>query len=147
MLQSDNFSQAELERSDTARKRGIDNSIPPTLHSNANRLLETLECARAINKRRMKVQSGYRCSALNKAVGGAAGSRHQECLAADVNVQGMSPRALYNSLKSATFPFHKIILEFDRWVHISAPRDGEAPLRQFLIASRVGGQVKYELDN
>lgn len=45
------------------------------------------------------ILSGCRCAAHNKAVGGAEHSTHLQGKAADIRVEGCSPRALYDEAK------------------------------------------------
>ena len=40
----------------------------------------------------VRINSGYRCSAHNRAVGGATGSRHTKGQAADISVSGVEPK-------------------------------------------------------
>lgn len=69
-----------------------------------DKLLLALEQLRtAIGDKPIIVDSGYRCAAKNKAVGGASNSRHLQGMAADIRVNGMSPIEVYNTAK--TIPF------------------------------------------
>lgn len=54
-------------------------------------LVEVLEAIRTRLDRAVTVNSGYRTEAKNKAVGGAAYSRHKYGMAADISVKGISP--------------------------------------------------------
>ena len=56
-------------------------------------LVEVLEKLRTHFGRPVRVLSGYRTEAKNKAVGGAAYSRHKYGMAADIAVEGVSPSA------------------------------------------------------
>jgi uncharacterized protein YcbK (DUF882 family) len=47
------------------------------------------------------VLSGCRCAAHNKAVGGAAGSRHTMGKAADIQIEGMTAREVYAAAMQA----------------------------------------------
>ena len=81
------FTMAELTRSETARKLGLDN-IPPAEHirnieMTVKRLLDPLREAWAIYCARnqfgtpaLRVSSGYRGEAVNRAVGGSKTSAH-----------------------------------------------------------------------
>ncbi|MDR2894599.1 MAG: peptidase M15 [Alistipes sp.] len=79
------FTLDELTLSATAARLGIDNT-PPTaaverLETLAERLLDPV---RELWGGPLAVNSGYRCPALNAAVGGAAGSQHMAGEAADI---------------------------------------------------------------
>lgn len=84
-----NFTIAEFQRSDLARRHGWDNAIPPEYMDNAYRTLEMLERIRTVLWRQagfecpMLISSGYRCLVLNRAVGSADSSSHNLALAAD----------------------------------------------------------------
>lgn len=58
--------------------------------ANLQRLAERLEKVRALVGKPIKITSGYRTAAHNKAVGGAPGSYHLKGMAADIIVPGMS---------------------------------------------------------
>lgn len=86
---TEHFSIAEYERSDTARRHGWDNRIPPGMLGNAARTLDMLERIRKLLWAEkgfecpMHITSGYRCLAVNRAVGSSDGSAHNVALAAD----------------------------------------------------------------
>lgn len=83
------FSLNEFLASSTAAARKISNlpASPAELDrviSNLARLAAALEVLRSKLGRALRVTSGYRCPALNTAVGGAANSRHMQGCAADI---------------------------------------------------------------
>ena len=90
------FSIKELEHSDKAIKLGIDNSIPNELLSNVNKLINTLDIIREKYGKPITVTSGYRCSKLNKAVGGEKTSAHMMANAADITCD--DNKKLYNTI-------------------------------------------------
>ena len=57
-------------------------------------LVEILEKLRIHFNRPVIVNSGYRTEARNRAVGGAAYSQHKYGAAADIRIQGISPKAV-----------------------------------------------------
>src|SRR5687768_12909989 len=90
MQLSEHFTMAEFVESDTATRLGIDNSVPATLLVAAKDTCELLERIRArlsaIAGREIPivVTSGYRCPALNAAVGSNnRTSDHPKAAAAD----------------------------------------------------------------
>lgn len=114
------FTIAELTRSNTATRLGIDNRPPAEAIANMNRLItEVLEPARLKAGVPIMVNSGYRCKALNAAVGGVARSYHLAGRAADIttgNTEGN--RALYRILKE--LPHTELILERGgSWIHVA----------------------------
>ena len=58
-------------------------------------LLDILEHLRAHFGRSIKVNSGFRCSWRNAAVGGASKSKHLHGMAADIVISGVSPDDVY----------------------------------------------------
>ena len=79
------FRLSEFSRSSTADSKGIDNSVPeeliPSLKNLCQQVLEPLRQHFGIP---VVISSGYRCPALNQAVGGVANSQHQQGEAADI---------------------------------------------------------------
>lgn len=79
----------EFTRSDTAAASGIDNSLPDELQPQATATAEMLERireflgVRAGRVCRINLSSGYRCMALNMAVGRSSTSDHVRAMAAD----------------------------------------------------------------
>lgn len=122
MQLSKNFALADLTHSDTAKARGIDNSLPPYLISNAKALAERLQLIRDALGVSITISSGYRCPELNKAVGGSKASQHQLCLAADIHAKGYTAQQLFEFISGSNFGFDQLILERvggKEWVHIS----------------------------
>lgn len=79
------FTITELCHSDVAKAKGIDNSPTTEVRANLVALIETLlDPLREAWKSPIKVTSGYRCAALNKAVGGSSTSAHLYGCAADI---------------------------------------------------------------
>lgn len=132
---SQHFTLGELTLSQTAARRGIDNTPPPDVRRNLGRLALILEGVRALVGRPIVISSGYRSPAVNRAVGGATNSAHLTGLAADINCPGLSPAALAAIIKTSTIKYDQLILEFDQWVHIGL---SEAAPRFQLLTIRTG---------
>ncbi len=116
------FTVAELCKSDTADRKGIDNKIPKNLVSNVQALVDNvLDPLREAYGKPIKVNSGFRSPALNKAVGGSATSDHMQGRAADIT--GGSPaenKKLFNLVQSIGLSFDQLIDEKNfAWVHVS----------------------------
>ena len=127
------FSFQEMERSDTAVRYAIDNSIPENLKNNVARLVDNvLDPLREAWGRPLAVSSGYRCPALNKAVGGSATSHHLRGMAADITTgNNADNRRLFQLIINLKLPFTQLIDERDfSWVHVSY--DPENVKRQVL---------------
>ena len=121
------FTLAEMLRSDTAAKKGIDNT--PTWDDVAHLLdlTETiLDPLRAAWGKAVRVSSGFRCSRLNTAVGGARKSVHMIGYAADLQTSGSFDKFwnfVLDWLSKSGTKFDQVIVEKDtrtgaRWVHI-----------------------------
>ena len=68
----------------------------------------------------LHVTSAYRCARVNGAVPGAAvHSQHQDGLAADTHVDGMTVEQWFQFIKTAGVPFGQLIQEHDLWAHVS----------------------------
>lgn len=85
MQLSPHFTLQELTRSATAERLGIPNAFTADVVDNLQRLCtEVLEPLRAHLGHPIHINSGYRCPALNKAVGGVQNSFHMKGRAADI---------------------------------------------------------------
>jgi len=137
------FTLEEMTASPTARANGIDNT-PTAKQIEALTLLciKTLEPLRVAIGKPIRVNSGYRCRALNKRVGGARTSQHQKGEAADIEVKGMTAQQLFDFILKSGICFDQVIQEFDSWVHISFSATQER--RQAFMARAKNGRTVYE---
>ena len=116
------FTLQELTRSATARRLGIDNTPPASAIRALNDLVDkVLDPLREAWGGPIRVNSGYRCPELNKAVGGTPGSQHQRGEAADITVGSRSGnRRLLALIKRLDLPVDQCIDEKGcRWIHVS----------------------------
>lgn len=112
------FSVAEFVHSDTAEWLGIDNSIDSEEFDNAKDLCcYVLERLRSIVNKPVIINSGYRCSQLNKSVGGAVTSQHLLGQAADIKVEGYSIDELFDIC--CDLPLFDQVINEGSWIHIS----------------------------
>lgn len=124
---SENFFLDEFERSQTAARCGIDNSVKPggPVYDRLKRLSrDILQPLRDHLGKPITISSGYRSVQLNKKVGGAKNSQHCLGLAADIHVAGITDLELAKTISGLfVYPhdYDQLILEFGQWVHISAP--------------------------
>lgn len=136
---SPHFSLAELTSSDTAVRRGIDNSPSAEAMSALLRTATGLEGVRALLGVPVLVSSGYRSKALNELVGGQPASQHTKGEAADFTAPLFgSPEKIVARLVKSALAFDQLILEFDRWVHVSFTAK---PRRQALVIDRSGTRL------
>ena len=149
MKLSENFSLAEMTKSQTATRKGIDNK-PSTEHvENLIHLAETvLQPVREHFGKPVAISSGYRSPALCEAIGSSSKSQHAKGEAADFEIHGVDNKELATWISKNT-SFDQLILEFyvpgdpnSGWVHCSAVKAG--PRKQVLKASKVEGKTKYE---
>lgn len=84
MQKSKFFTLEELLRSDTAKRRGIENFPSFEVVEHLNELALSLDGIREAWGSGIRVNSGYRCSVLNIAVGGVPTSVHKLGFAADI---------------------------------------------------------------
>lgn len=78
------FTLNELTYSSTAKKLGIKNQPDLATVERLNYLMQILDYIRKEWGGPIRVSSGYRCKALNKAVGGVSNSNHLYGTAADL---------------------------------------------------------------
>lgn len=132
---TDHFTLDEMVASQTAARRGIDNTPTPEIVVNLTRTAQTLERVRVLlGSRPITVSSGYRSPALNRAVGGAANSAHLRGLAADFICPAYgSPLAICKAIAASNIDFDQVIQE-GTWVHIGLAASGQKNRRQLLTA-------------
>jgi zinc D-Ala-D-Ala carboxypeptidase len=126
MRLSQHFTLEEMTKSQTASRRGIDNTPPPEVVENLKQLCENvLEYIRVRFGKPVNVNSGYRGPKLNKAIGGAKNSQHMTGQAADIEIAGVDNKVLFNWIKD-NVEFDQLILEYYKegvpdsgWVHVS----------------------------
>jgi hypothetical protein len=124
MQLSVHFSLQRLIYSETALRRGIDNTPPVDLLENLSALAHGLEQVQRLLGHPIEISSGYRCAALNAAVGGAPASAHVQGRAADFVCPPFgTPAQIARAIRDSEIAFDTVILEFGEWVHLAfAPR-------------------------
>lgn len=140
---SPNFTLAELTASQTAIRRGIDNTPNQAAIDNLRVLCALLEEIREfLGDRPIHVSSGYRSVQLNAMVGGSIASQHTLGLAADFTCRGFgTPLEVCHAIVDAEIKFDQLIHEFGSWVHVSAALPGTAPRLQILTIDRQGARA------
>ena len=119
------FTVEEMYRSKTATKLGINNK--PSTQQTINLVYlcaYVLEPLRVAMNEPIKIGSGFRSQALNKAVGGVYNSQHMKGQAADLCIDGdiKKGRKWFNYIKDH-LPFDQLIWEHNPktgayWVHV-----------------------------
>ena len=121
---SKDFSYREFERSEVADAKHICNVITSfDVRDSILALTENvLQPLRDAWGKPLKVNSGYRCKALNAAVGGAPTSQHVKGEAADIAAD--DPVKLARLAVKLGLPFDQMIL-YPTFVHFSHKLNGE----------------------
>ena len=126
MKLSPNFSLAELIKSQTATRKGIDNTPSGAHQDNLKKLCENvLQPVRAHFEQVVSVSSGYRSPELCTAIGSKITSQHARGEAADFEIFGVSNKVLADYIHE-TLHYDQLILEYwnesdpnSGWVHCS----------------------------
>lgn len=120
------FSLEEFTHSQTASRMGIDNDLPIALKAAAIRTCQGLEQVRIVlNANAIRISSGYRCKALNDAVGSKDSSQHTKAEAVDFTAPTFGDvRRIVTILRDSELVFDQLIAEYPDstsggWVHIS----------------------------
>lgn len=150
MRLTEHFQLEEFTRSSTAQKYHIDNTPSEQVIKNLRNLCEkVLEPLRQWYGKPIIIGSGYRCPALNKAVGGVSNSQHMKGEAADLHIptikapngtiiQDMATARLWIEHLLEFGRFDQLILEHDKsghyWIHVSLKLD-DSKNRQSYISN------------
>ena len=144
-----NFSLSELTKSQTATRKGIDNTPSPEHQENLRLLCEAvLQPVRDHFSRVVSVSSGYRSPELCTAIGSKITSQHAKGQAADFEIFGVSNKTLADYIDSELH-YDQLILEYwnesdpnSGWVHCSFSEGNNR--KQYLRAYKEDGKTKYE---
>jgi hypothetical protein len=113
------FTLEELTFSSTAQRLAIDNTPSLETVARLTMLAMGLEKVRALLGAPMHIDSGYRCPALNKAVGGVAASAHVDGYAADfICPEYGASLQVARAIAGSDIAFDQCIQE-GSWVHVS----------------------------
>ena len=125
MKLSDHFSLAEFTKSQTAERKGIDNT-PSEEHIEKMKVLceSVLESIRYHFEKPIMINSGYRSPDLCEAIGSKPTSQHAKGEAADIEIPGVDNAELAKYIQD-NLNFDQLILECytgdpsSGWVHVS----------------------------
>jgi zinc D-Ala-D-Ala carboxypeptidase len=158
MQLSKNLELSEVTRSETAKRKGISNMPTPEHIENFKKLAENVfQPIREHFGVPIRISSGYRSEALNKAIGGAgkvingkyvASSQHCKGEAIDIDMDGSSitNKQVFDFIKEK-LNFDQLIWEFGTstnpdWVHVSYDSEGKQR-KQILKAVKQGSSTSY----
>lgn len=137
------FTQKEFEHSNTAVAKCISNKMNAEQLENAKFIVQTIcDPLREWLGKPLKLNSGFRSLALNKAIGGSLTSQHMKGEAVDLPIDANAFHWIKDNLE-----FDQLIWEFGtdsnpQWVHVSIRRDGKNRM-QVLKAKKVNGKTVY----
>jgi putative chitinase len=134
---SPHFTLAEL----TTTTTGIANNPNANELKRLTATAKAMEAVRKLLGHPIRVNSGFRSAAVNRAVGGSPTSAHALGYAVDFVCPAFGdPMAICRAIAASGIKFDQLIMEKNRWVHISFdPR-----LRQHVL-SWWGGAYKAGL--
>jgi len=144
-----NFSLEELTKSETALRLGLDNEPNDEQLANLVALCEcVLQPVRDHFGKGVKVNSGLRTLAVNRAIGSKDTSDHTKGMAADIEIPSVPNAELARFIVDSGMEFRQVILEFytpgvpdSGWVHVSYnPGDNK---KQVLTATKQNGKTVY----
>ena len=149
MKLTENFSLAEMIKSETALRQGLDNTPGDEEIENLRKLSENvLQPIRDAYGRGVKVNSGFRHPDVNAAVGGSRTSDHCRGQAADIEIPGVANAELAQWI-SENLEFRQLILEFytpgvpdSGWVHVSYVEGDNK--KQVMTAMKENGKTVYK---
>jgi zinc D-Ala-D-Ala carboxypeptidase len=148
---SKHLSLAEVSRSETAKRRGINNTPSGAHLENFKKLAENIfEPIREHFGVPIHISSGYRSKELNSAIGGSSTSQHCQGEAIDIDMDGstngVTNKMVFDFIKD-NLVFDQMIWEFGTdknpdWVHVSYESTGKQR-KQILKAVKSGGKTSY----
>ena len=141
MMLSEHFNLNEFTASETATRKGIDNTPPAVVTEKLRMLAATLEQVRSLlGNNSIRISSGFRCLALNRAIGSGDLSAHVLGYAVDFTCPKFgTPKEVANKIAESPIKFDQLIYE-GTWIHLSVdPRNR----REVLTAHFGKGKTKY----
>jgi hypothetical protein len=141
MKLSEHFNLDEFTASQTAVRKEIDNTPPPAVTERLRMLAATLEQVRSLlGNNPIRISSGYRSLALNRAIGSGDLSAHVLGYAVDFTCPKFgTPKEVANKIAESPIKFDQLIYE-GTWIHLSVdPRNR----REVLTAHFKNGKVTY----
>ena len=149
MRLTDNFTLAELTKSQTAERCNIDNNPDKEHIDNLQKLCDNiLQPVRDYFQKAVVIASGYRSPELSQKIGSSSRSQHCKGEAADMEIPGVSNKELADFIND-NLDFDQVILEFHNpdeinsgWVHVSYV--GDKNRSEYLLAEKdENGKVRY----
>ena len=141
MQLSKNFSLAEMTKSQTATRMGMDNNPSEDEVENLRLLCErVLQPVRDHFNHTVTISSGYRNEILSRKIGSSSTSQHCAGEAADFEIFGTPNNEVFNWIKDNLL-YDQMILEYwnedepnSGWIHVAYNPDQEENIKQNLRA-------------
>ena len=141
MKLSKNFSLAEMTKSQTASRMGLDNNHSEDEQENLRLLCErVLQPVRDHFNKVLTISSGFRNIILSQKIGSSAKSQHCAGEAADFEIYGTPNNEVSDWIKE-NLMFDQLILEFWEpgqpnagWIHVSYKKEINSNRKEYLMA-------------
>lgn len=135
------FHLSEFIRSQTADRRGLDNTPTASAMGNIrNFLAPGMQEVRDLINAPIHISSGYRSPIVNAAIGGSTKSQHMDGMACDFTAPFFgTPKDIARVIAASKIKFDQLIME-GGWVHISF---AATPRLQILTARFTNGVARY----
>jgi len=120
MKLTENFNLSEFESKDGAE-------MPQEVLINITKLACNLQRLRDALNRPIRINSGYRSPSHNEAIGGVKNSKHTKGKAADIVVEGLSPKRVKRAIESLILDGEMLqggIGLYDTFIHYDIYFDG-----------------------
>jgi hypothetical protein len=148
---SKNFSLAELTKSQTAERAGLDNNPSQGEVENLRLLCErVLQPVRDHFNHVVTISSGYRSEILSRKIGSSSNSQHCLGMAADFEIFSVPNNEVADWIKE-NLMFDQLILEFWKpgepnsgWIHCSYNPEINANRKEYLMAIKNSETLKTE---
>ena len=145
---SENFTLSEFTKSQTAERKGIDNTPGEEHLEAAKHLFSNVVQKVRDNFGVTVINSGYRGPELNEAIGGSERSQHCKGEAVDIECPGTDNYDVAAWIQD-NLDFDQLILEFYKpgipdsgWVHVSYKSEGNR--KSVLTAMKEDGKTVYK---
>ncbi len=141
MKLSKNFTLAEMTKSQTASRMGLDNNPSEDEQENLRLLCErVLQPVRDHFNKVLTISSGFRNIILSQKIGSSAKSQHCAGEAADFEIFGVPNNEVSDWIKE-NLMFDQLILEFWEpgqpnagWIHVSYKKEINSNRKEYLMA-------------
>jgi zinc D-Ala-D-Ala carboxypeptidase len=152
MKLSKNFSKAELCKSQTATRMGLNNNPTDDQTENLRLLCErVLQPVRDHFNQVVSISSGFRDPILSQKIGSSIKSQHCKGEAADFEIFGVANNELADWIKE-NLMFDQLILEYHTpgepnsgWVHVSYTKEINSNRKEYLMAIKgESGKTEYK---